>query len=208
MQKILFISTMFLSGAASASGFVFTDSDPRPITVVSRTAGAVMHQQHSRSFDDYSKEANPAPVPVASRQRQSAHQPANQGEVPKISKRPGDMCTWEEIGSKWGVSPNILYAIAKTESSFNPRAINRSNSNGSEDVGLMQINSFWYRTLAKKGYSREDLFDPCVSLDVAGWIMHDNMGRHGNTWKAVGAYNAVTPWKQERYVAKVFSNLP
>lgn len=109
---------------------------------------------------------------------------------------------------RWGVSPFILYSIAKTESSLNPKAINKANKNGSEDVGMMQINSFWYPTLAKYGISRQHLFNPCVSLEVAGWILSQNMDRHGNTWKAIGAYNAVTPSKQQKYASKVFQNLP
>lgn len=117
-------------------------------------------------------------------------------------------CTWESVGRKWGVNPYILFSIAKTESGLNPRAVNKSNANGSEDVGMMQINSFWFPKLAKFGIAREHLFDPCVSLDVAGWILSQNMERHGNTWKAIGAYNAVTPSKQQVYAEKVFRNLP
>ena len=47
-----------------------------------------------------------------------------------------------------------------------------------------------------------------VSLEVAGWILSQNMDRHGNTWKAIGAYNAVTPSKQLKYAERVFQNLP
>lgn len=122
--------------------------------------------------------------------------------------RPRSSCTWEGVAARWGVNPHILYAIAKTESNLNPRAINRANNNGSEDVGMMQINSFWFPILARKGISREDLFDACVSLDVGAWILSQNMERHGNTWKAIGAYNAVTPSKQQVYADKVFRNLP
>ncbi|MCK9987518.1 MAG: hypothetical protein AzoDbin1_03990 [Azoarcus sp.] len=117
-------------------------------------------------------------------------------------------CTWESVARKWKVNPYMLYAIAKTESNLNPRAINRANTNGSEDVGMMQINSFWFPKLAKLGIKREHLFDPCVSLDVAGWILSQNMDRHGNTWTAVGAYNAASPDKRIAYAKKVLRNLP
>lgn len=117
-------------------------------------------------------------------------------------------CTWESVGAKWKVNPYILYSIAKTESGLNPRAINRANANGSEDVGMMQINSFWFPKLAKYGITRESLFNACVSLDVAGWILSQNMARHGNTWTAIGAYNAVTPSKRVVYARKILKNLP
>lgn len=124
------------------------------------------------------------------------------------TKRPGDSCSWEEIGAKWNVSPLILYAIARTESNLNPGAINRANKNGSEDVGMMQINSFWYKHLQPHGISRDDLFDACVNLDVAGWVLAHNMELYGNTWRAVGAYNARSPNLQALYVKKIYNNLP
>ncbi len=141
--------------------------------------------------------------------------PASKTQVSSTGKSRGPSlteaarsCTWEAISVRWGVSPFILYSIAKTESSLNPRAVNKANANGSEDVGMMQINSFWFPKLASYGISRNDLFDPCVSLEVAGWILSQNMDRHGNTWKAIGAYNAVTPSKQLKYAERVFQNLP
>ena len=55
---------------------------------------------------------------------------------------------FEEAGSQYGISPQLLWSIAKTESNFNPRAINR-NSNGTYDYGLMQINSSWAKRLGQ-----------------------------------------------------------
>lgn len=133
---------------------------------------------------------------------------ANGAELPPKHQLGEAACTWETAARKWKVNPYMLYAIAKTESNLNPRAINRSNNNGSEDVGMMQINSFWYPKLAKFGITREHLFDPCVSLDVAGWILSQNMQRHGNTWTAVGAYNAASSDKRIAYAKKVLKNLP
>lgn len=118
-------------------------------------------------------------------------------------------CSWESVARKWNVNPHVLYAIAKTESNLNPNAINKSNANGSEDVGMMQINSFWFKHLAERyGITRDDLFNPCISLEVGAYVLSQNMERHGNTWKAIGAYNAVTPWKQVRYANLIYGNLP
>ncbi|WP_341678714.1 lytic transglycosylase domain-containing protein [Niveibacterium sp. SC-1] len=87
-------------------------------------------------------------------------------------------CTWESAGQKHGVSPYLLYAIAKTESSLNPRATNR-NGNGSEDVGLMQINSVWLPTLARYGITRADLFD---GVRQPGRRCVDPGGQHAVAW--------------------------
>mgnify|MGYP000025166194 CR=1 FL=1 len=53
---------------------------------------------------------------------------------------------FEEAGEYYRIDPKILYSIAKKESKFNPNAISR-NSNGSVDIGVMQINSVHCKTI-------------------------------------------------------------
>lgn len=114
---------------------------------------------------------------------------------------------WEEVAAWYGVNVHLLYAIAKTESNFNPHAMNR-NKNGSYDIGMMQINSSWLPTLRKHGVTEEQLKDPCVSLQVGAWILAQNIARMGLTWEAVGAYNARSPHLRIKYAQKVYKNLP
>jgi len=114
---------------------------------------------------------------------------------------------WDEAGRRYGINSYLLYAIAKTESSLNPSAINR-NKNGSYDIGLMQINSRWLPTLLKYGIREEQLLDACTSINVGAWILAENMRRLGNTWNAVGAYNARSSDKRLRYAMKVYRNIP
>ncbi len=114
---------------------------------------------------------------------------------------------WDAAAERYGVNAYLLYAIAKTESSLNPRAINR-NKNGSYDIGLMQINSSWFPTLRKYGVDEQQLLDPCVSIHVGAWILAQNMQRMGNSWEAVGAYNARNPELRLRYARKVYRNIP
>jgi len=112
-------------------------------------------------------------------------------------------CTWEQTGQRWGVHPHLLYAIAKVESGLNPKALN-VNRNGSEDIGLMQINSSWLPRLKKEfGIEREQLFEPCTSLEVAGWILWHNRQQLGDTWNAVGAYNARSEHLRLAYAERV-----
>lgn len=118
-------------------------------------------------------------------------------------------CSWESVARKWNVNPYVLYSIAKTESNLNPNAVNKANKNGSEDVGMMQINSWWFPRLKERyGITRQDLFNACTSLEVGAYVLSQNMERHGNSWKAIGAYNAVTPSKQIKYAEKIYRNLP
>ncbi|MGD0232133.1 MAG: lytic transglycosylase domain-containing protein, partial [Syntrophorhabdales bacterium] len=75
---------------------------------------------------------------------------------------------FEEAGAKYGVSPQLLWAIAKAESNFNPAALNY-NKNHSFDYGLMQINSSWYRELGHERWMRLD--DACYNVQVGAWIL-------------------------------------
>jgi soluble lytic murein transglycosylase-like protein len=113
---------------------------------------------------------------------------------------------WEEAGNRYGVNPNLLVAIARTESSMNPNAVNR-NRDGTYDLGLMQINSRWFPTLRKYGISEQQLRQPCFSIHVGAWIMAQNMLRFGNSWDAVGAYNSPNPARRIAYAQKVYRNL-
>lgn len=114
---------------------------------------------------------------------------------------PAQAC-WEYAASHYQVSSALLYAIARTESGLNPQAIGR-NTNGSRDIGLMQINSAWLPTLASHGIGERDLYEPCTNIQVGAWILAGNVSRLGYTWEAVGAYNAASPALRRNYVEKV-----
>uniref|UniRef100_UPI003BEF403E lytic transglycosylase domain-containing protein n=1 Tax=Burkholderia arboris TaxID=488730 RepID=UPI003BEF403E len=108
-----------------------------------------------------------------------------------------DAAAWLSVDSQ------LVHAIAYHESGMRADAINR-NRDGSRDIGLMQINSSWLPTLARSGISETDLFNPCVNAWVGTWILRGNIDRLGPTWKAVGAYNAVSPAKQLRYANRIY----
>lgn len=104
------------------------------------------------------------------------------------------------------VSPAVLKAILKVESSFNPRAINK-NENGSIDVGIAQMNSIHFKELAKYGIAPDNLFDACTATYVAAWHLGKQLTAYGNTWFAIGAYHSATPYYNERYQSLVYNAL-
>lgn len=114
---------------------------------------------------------------------------------------------FEEAGMTYGVSPRLLWAIAKCESNFNPRAVGK-NKNGSVDIGVMQINSIWRKDL---GPTWNYLFDPCTNVKTGAWVLSQCVQKYGNSWKAVGCYHSQTPHLSEAYanrVAKILMRAP
>ncbi|MBF0505618.1 MAG: lytic transglycosylase domain-containing protein [Nitrospirae bacterium] len=111
---------------------------------------------------------------------------------------------FDEAGQKYGISPVLLECIAKTESNLDPKATNK-NKNGSVDIGLMQVNSFWIKSL---GFDGDRLLNDCCYNTMAGaQILRQCIDRHGYTWEAVGCYNAVSPDKKKAYSWKIFRQL-
>lgn len=97
---------------------------------------------------------------------------------------------WDMAGSRFGVDPWLLYAIADTESGFDPLAVN-VNKDGSVDRGLMQINSTNEPLLSAQGLDPAEVeADACLSTYVAAWLLRSAQDRYGSgSWKAIAAYN-------------------
>ena len=111
---------------------------------------------------------------------------------------------FDEAGSEYSINPQILKAIAKVESNFNPRAVNW-NKNGTYDFGIMQINSSWYYTLGKDWWLT--LGDPCSNIKGGARILSGCMKKYGYSWEAIGCYNSQTPSKRDKYAMSVFKQL-
>jgi len=108
--------------------------------------------------------------------------------------RAGDssaMC-FAEAGARYSLPPQLLCAVAACESNLRPEAMNRSHEarTGTVDIGLMQINSSHLPWLRKHGISEDGLMDACTNVHVGAYILASNLQRYGDTWEAVGAYNA------------------
>ena len=107
---------------------------------------------------------------------------------------------FEEAGQMYGISPQLLWSIAKGESNLDPNAINR-NTNGSYDFGLMQINSIWAETIGPERWA--SLGDACTNVKTGAWILRQCIDDYGYGWKAVGCYNSRTPSKRDRYARRI-----
>lgn len=111
---------------------------------------------------------------------------------------------WEGAAKTYKLDPWLLMAIAKTESSFNSKAVN-VNKNKSADTGMMQINDIWLPTLKKYGINKQNLFDPCTSVFVGAWILAQNIKHFGYNQDGIGAYNSPRNVQiRRKYAAKVY----
>ena len=109
---------------------------------------------------------------------------------------------FEQAGAEYGISPRLLWAIAKVESGFAPQAVHW-NPNGTYDYGLMQINSGWARRLDASVW--RSLGDPCTNVKAGAWILAQCVWRYGYTWEAVGCYDASSERKRKKYARKVYA---
>lgn len=114
---------------------------------------------------------------------------------------------WNLAEYTYGIDANLLKAIAHAESGMNSAAMNR-NTNGTYDIGLMQINSTHLPRLKGIGVTEEMLIvNPCISLLTGASILNGMIRQYGYGWEAVGAYNAGTSSKRvklrKKYATKI-----
>ena len=146
-----------------------------------------------------------AAVTVSAVHAQSADTRPSPRQAPADKPRPWMAC-FDTAAQHHGVSAEVLKAIAEQESSMRPHARNQ-NTDGSHDLGLMQINSLWFEELARRGVSMAQLLDPCTNIHAGAWILSKQIERFGNTWRAVGAYHSRTPEHNARYAWGVYRRL-
>lgn len=107
---------------------------------------------------------------------------------------------FDAAGRMYNIDPMLIKAHCIIESKLNNMAYNDLNFNGSVDVGICQINSFWYPTMKKHGITPEMLFDPYISIHFSAYVINHNFNIGGMNLNSIGAYNA--GWKKERQVLR------
>ena len=108
--------------------------------------------------------------------------------MPAVAQRVDDAC-FVAAEKKFSLPSGILRAIAKVESNFNPRAVNKSNANGTVDLGMMQINSIHLPRLAAAGWRAEDFWNPCKSIEAGAEILRAGIDAGGSLLAGLSRYN-------------------
>ena len=111
----------------------------------------------------------------------------------------------------YDVPPAVLVGIYKTEGGKIGQEV--SNTNGSYDLGPMQINTIWLPLLAKKWGVSEDTArrwlrdDACTNIGVSAWILRTHIDETQSINQAIAHYHSRTPVHGTRYRKKVLSIL-
>jgi hypothetical protein len=86
----------------------------------------------------------------------------------------------------------------------------RSNTNGSYDIGPMQVNSVHLEDMAKVfGVERSQLaqllaYDGCFNVSVGAWLLRTKTNEvGGDFWYGIGRYHSKTNEKSTRYILRV-----
>lgn len=105
------------------------------------------------------------------------------------------------------VPPAVLAGIYQAERGTVGQEV--SNTNGSHDLGPMQINTLWIPVLAKrwnvteKEAYRKVRDEACVNTDVAAWILRQHLNETQNLGRALSYYHSRTPKHSKKYKNRV-----
>ena len=93
---------------------------------------------------------------------------------------------------KYDVDENLIFALIKSESNFNPKAVSNSKA-----IGLMQLMEETAKEVAKKNNielneksAKEELFDVYKNIEIGTCYLSILMDRYKNKEVALAAYNA------------------
>jgi hypothetical protein len=110
----------------------------------------------------------------------------------------------------YALPPRVLPTIQAVEGG-RPGLVH-PNTDGSADLGLMQINTLWLQPIAgvvkqpPAVVARRLIIEPCFSIAAAGAILHAYLGEtHGQLLPAIGDYHSHTPLLNQSYQARVMA---
>lgn len=111
----------------------------------------------------------------------------------------------------YSVPPAVLIGIYQVEGGRVGQEV--SNTNGTYDLGPMQINTIWLPQLAAKwGVSVPTARkwvrdDACTNVGVAAWILRNHLNETGDLTQAIGNYHSKTPKFGTIYKRRVIASL-
>lgn len=108
-----------------------------------------------------------------------------------------------QAAARFAVPANLLIAVAEQEGGRVGQRV--QNTNGTFDVGPMQFNTAYLRTLASFGITSEDVAaSGCYPYELAAWRLQRHLHRSdGDLWSRAANYHSRTPDLNARYRAAI-----
>lgn len=108
-----------------------------------------------------------------------------------------------EAAARFDLPTTIIYSILQVEGGKVGK-INH-NTNGTYDMGPMQINSIWLPTFSPYLSEHELIHDGCKNVLAGAWILKSNILRaQGDFWQGVGNYHSRTHRLNKKYQLKIY----
>lgn len=108
-----------------------------------------------------------------------------------------------KTAEKYQLPPRLLFAVLKVEGGQVGQM--RANSNGTYDIGPMQINTWWIQKFAPYVSPTKILYNGCVNVQVGAWILKNSiLEAGGDFWKGVGYYHSHSPKHHREYQKRVY----
>jgi hypothetical protein len=114
------------------------------------------------------------------------------------------------VASTAGLPPRVLPVIQSIEGGA--VGMVQPNRNGTEDLGVMQVNTLWIPALAVRARLTEPetrtrlIDDPCFNIAAAALILHSYLlETNGDLLSAIGDYHSHTPALRAAYTALAVS---
>lgn len=107
----------------------------------------------------------------------------------------------------YSIPPAVLLGIYKAEGGKVGQEV--KNTNGSYDLGPMQINTIWLPELAQKWGVSESTArtwvrdDACTNVGVSAWILRRHLDETDSIAQAIAHYNSRTPKHGTKYKKRV-----
>ena len=110
----------------------------------------------------------------------------------------------EHYSREYQVDRDLVYAVAKVESNFDPNAVSHADARGVMQMTEDAFEWVQYRMGDESGVSYEDIFDPEVSIQYGTYMLHLLLEETGDEKLAICSYHAgmgnVNSWlSQEEY---------
>lgn len=110
----------------------------------------------------------------------------------------------EKYSKKYGVEKELIYAVIKVESKFDPNAISKSNAKG-----LMQIMDSTAKEIAQKNnieLTENNILNPEINIEIGTIYLSQLIEKYDSIELSVAAYNAghgnIDKWISQEKIKK------